>query len=130
MESARFFLFLLFTALTLGVLAIIVCVLAKLKPKEVRFETIISQAKVIRKNYEPDYTAYETQLIGSIPLPVKNYHFERFNVFLKYENYEFCIDDKELFAKVNFGDYVKIKVRKGYDKQDNLITNKIELFTE
>lgn len=129
MDNAKFLLT-TFILLSLGVFASIIFVFVKLKPKATRFETTICQAKVVRKNYEPDCMSNECAFIGSMYLPVKKYHFERYNVFLIYDGCEFCIDDKNLFATANFGDYVEIKLTKGFDKKNHLISNKIELLTE
>lgn len=130
MESAKIFSLVFFIFIALSATLILPYAFAKLKLKEVRFETTTTEVKVIRKNYETDYTSIESAFIGPIVLPVEKYHFEAFNVFLDYEGNVFCINDKDLFATVNFGDYVKVNVIKGYNKKQQIISTRVELFTE
>lgn len=51
---------------------------------------------------------------------VPQFNDEEYNVYLMYEGKSHCIDNEELYEKVNVGDIVRVKVHNGYNKQNEV----------
>lgn len=129
MSSAKLYLIIVFISTFFGAVAFLIYFFRNLEPKAIRFETTIIEAKVSKKNYVAEYTTTNIIMAGQIAFPLEEYHSEEFNVFITFDGQEFCLNDKDLFSRVNFGDFVKVRFIKGY-KKNKLVSTKIELFTE
>ncbi len=82
-----------------------------------RYETSYEDVPVRKKEYVEGYTT--TMVVGR-GLIMPQTHNDMYNVFLMYDGEQYCIDDKELYDKVNVGDIITVQVHKGYNKKKQL----------
>ena len=84
--------------------------------KSLRYETFSAKARVCKKKYEDSYTTIS--MVGTVPVP--QHHDEEYNVYLMYKGKVHCLNDKDLYQKVDVGDVVSVLVHKGYNKNGEL----------
>ena len=84
--------------------------------KSLRYETFSAKARVCKKKYEDSYTTII--MVGKVPVP--QHHDEEYNVYLMYKDKVHCLNDKDLYQKVDVDDAVSVLVHKGYNKNGEL----------
>lgn len=88
--------------------------------KTLRYEQFPSTAKVCKMEYEEEYSTTTMVMVGKTMIPQTHHHAEEHNVYLMYDDEEYCFDDENLYNSVNVGDIVRVIVHKGYNKHDVL----------
>jgi len=89
--------------------------------KEIIEEDVI--ATVIEKEYEPGYTSMISG--GKCCVPIS--HSASYDVYLKYGNEEFIIDDEELYNQVKENDRVPAKLIMYISKNGKVLDTDLEI---
>lgn len=90
-------------------------------------KTIDVNATVTDKRYRSSYVTMTHMRIGKTTTLVPQPHPERYLVTISYENVSETFDDKDLYENVEVKDTIQMVLYKGYDRDDNLIEQKLQL---
>ena len=80
-------------------------------------------ATVVEKDYDPSYTTFIRA--GKVMTPV--HHSSSYDVYLKYGDEEFAIDDEALYNRVNKNDKIPAKLVKYLSKDGKVLKIDIEV---
>ena len=93
----------------------------KINTAEIVEENIF--ATVVEKDYDPSYTTFIRA--GKVMTPV--HHSSSYDVYLKYGDEEFAIDDEALYNRVNKNDKIPAKLVKYLSKDGKVLKIDIEV---
>ena len=80
------------------------------------------KAKVTEKHFVASYTSYQPVPTGKTLTLKPVRHNAQYNVTIVYEDITECINDKELFDRVDENDVIDVELVLVYDKKDQLIS--------
>ena len=85
-----------------------------------QYQTYFDIVQVVDKEYEEQHTSTTIMPVGKVIVPQSRYHDEEYNVHVIYEGKDYCINNKDLYERVNVGDKVCLKIHKGYNKKQEI----------
>ena len=110
---------------TILMLTLILCILLTGCEKVVEKETFKVTAIVVKKDHTDSFTTYMYIDVGETTTMIPQTYPEQFNVTLKYENMVQLLDNQALYKSVSVGDEVEVYLYKGYNKDHELITQRL-----
>lgn len=84
------------------------------------------KGKIIAKHYEPSQEYLTVVPIGKTVMPITQYTQEKFEIMIKYDDYNKTIDSKELYNSLNVGDSINMQLVKDFDYDGNLVRIHLE----
>lgn len=105
----------------LGIWNVYNAVYVKINTAEVVEENIF--VTVVKKDYQASYTTFSRT--GKILTPI--YHSVSYDVYLRYGEKEFSIDDEKLYNRVNENEKIPAKLTKYLSKAGEVLDTDIEI---
>lgn len=116
LEKILMFVFFVGALFCIGLL--IVIIVATIYPATLRYEEIPDvSVKVEGKQYEEPYVTTSMIYVGKTMVLQTHHHDEEYNVYVSYEGETYCINDENLYKRVNVNDNIYVCVHKGYNKK-------------
>lgn len=82
-----------------------------------KYKTHTETVTVLGKKFKPAYTSTTYVRAGKVTIPQTHHHTEKHDVYVDYEGETYCINDNDLFKKVEIGESIEVTVNEGYNRK-------------
>ena len=82
-----------------------------------KYKSHTETVTVLEKKFKAAYTSTTYMRVGKVTVPQTHHHDEEYNVYVDYKGVTYCIDDNDLFEKVEIGESITVTVNEGYNRK-------------